>query len=596
MLVFSRIHVPGMKRAIRRFKLWQRCLTIARSILVLELALEGAALLYFFKGSGVAGLEIVRRYPGYVTILAVVATCALLHLVITRRIVRAVERRFSPAEYDEHRILFDFGQEALAATSLDQLYGSIVSKIKGALDCENLSIFVRDDATGDFVCRISSPDLQCASGVEGGATGTSKAALSGRAFVIKRLHHLTTPLVIEPGEFETWTRAFDTALRQVRESRELELRTLQAIKATLLLPIKIREQLVGIVSLGPRRAQHKYSPKDKEMLMSMAGQLAFVIENSKLAERMVIEENMRRELALAAEVQQGLLPSAPPYSAYVELAGFCLPARGVGGDYYDFISFGSEQVGVAVADVSGKGISAALVMSNVQAALRSQTMLSQSNGLQVGSLGELVSNINKLVCRSTASGTYVTFFYAQYDQRSHQLSYVNAGHNPPLLIRGGSQKRASSRSVQSLADHFEPAYGLFPFTMNGESWSRGDYGRVEERSIAAHRRAQPMNGASDCVKLTTGGPVIGLFDQSMYEQGVVELERGDLLIAYTDGVTESLNILDEEFGEENLQRVASLSADLSADKVRDRIVESVKLWATGTPQHDDLTFIVLKVK
>lgn len=584
-----------MKRAVRRFKVWRRYLTIARSILVLELALESAALLFFFKGSGIFGLETVRRYPGYMTILAVVTVAILLHLVVTRRIIHAVERHFSPAEYDEHRILFDFGQEALAATNLDQLYASIVSRIRCALDSENVSIFVRDDTTGDFVCRISSPDLQCSPGCKGETAGTSKAALSGRAFVIKRLLHLTTPLVIEPGELETWTRAFDTALSKVREARELELKTLLAIRATLLLPIKIREQLVGIVALGPRRAQHKYSPKDKEMLMSMAGQLAFVIENSKLAERMVVEENMRRELALAAEVQQGLLPSAAPSSAHVELAGFCLPARGVGGDYYDFISFESGQVGVAVADVSGKGVSAALVMSNVQAALRSQTMLSETNGSSGDSLGELVSNINKLVCRSTGSATFVTFFYAQFDQQTHRLSYVNAGHNPPLLIRA-SEKGANGRSVQRLVDDFEPAYGLFPFTMHGESWRRGDFGRVEEYSVSTHSRAHPINRADGCMKLITGGPVMGLFDQCSYEQGVVELESGDLLIAYTDGVTESLNILDEEFGEENLERVATSSAHLSADKVRDRIVESVKLWATGTPQHDDLTFIVLKVK
>jgi len=234
-------------------------------------------------------------------------------------------------------------------------------------------------------------------------------------------------------------------------------------------------------------------------------------------------------------------------------------------------------------------------MSNVQAALRSQTMLGETNGSSNGSLGELVSNINKLVCRSTGSATYVTFFYAQYDQQTHQLSYVNAGHNPPLLIRAG-EKGANGRSVQRLVDDFEPAYGLFPFTMHGESRRRVDFGRVDEYSVSTHRRAHPMNGANGCMTLTTGGPVIGLFDQSSYEQGVVKLERGDLLIAYTDGVTESLNILDEEFGEENLERVAVSSSHLSADNVRDRIVESVKLWATGTPQHDDLTFIVLKVK
>jgi sigma-B regulation protein RsbU (phosphoserine phosphatase) len=310
---------------------------------------------------------------------------------------------------------------------------------------------------------------------------------------------------------------------------------------------------------------------------------------------MVVEENMRRELALAAEVQQGLLPSAPPQSAHVELAGFCIPARGVGGDYYDFISFESGQVGVAVADVSGKGVSAALVMSNVQAALRSQTMLGETNGSSGDSLGELVSNINKLVCRSTGSATYVTFFYAQYDQQTHRLSYVNAGHNPPLLIRA-SENDAHGGNVRRLVDDFEPAYGHFPFSMHGESRRRGDFARVEEYSVSTHSRAHLLNGANGCTKLTTGGPVIGLFDQCSYEQGVVELERGDLLIAYTDGVTESLNILDEEFGEENLERVAISSAHLSADEVRDRLVESVKLWATGTPQHDDLTFIVLKVK
>src|SRR4051812_23167231 len=98
MRLVPRMHVPGMKRAIRRFKVWRRYLTIARSILVLELALEGAALLFFFKGRGSFGLEIVRRYPGYVTILTAVTLGIIIHLVLTRRVIRAVERRFSPAE------------------------------------------------------------------------------------------------------------------------------------------------------------------------------------------------------------------------------------------------------------------------------------------------------------------------------------------------------------------------------------------------------------------------------------------------------------------------------------------------------------------
>src|SRR5207244_1205410 len=180
------------------------------------------------------------------------------------------------------------------------------------------------------------------------------------AFVVKRLNHLMIPLVIELKDFEMWTKAFADAPREVREARTRERETLRQIKAHLLLQIKIKDQLVGILSLGPRRAGHEYSATDKEMLMAVATQLAFVIENSRLIERMVAEERLRRELALAAEVQQRLFPAFPPVSASLELSGFCQPARGVGGDYYDFIALGGQRIGIAVADVSGKGISAAL--------------------------------------------------------------------------------------------------------------------------------------------------------------------------------------------------------------------------------------------
>jgi sigma-B regulation protein RsbU (phosphoserine phosphatase) len=284
------------------------------------------------------------------------------------------------------------------------------------------------------------------------------------------------------------------------------------------------------------------------MLMSITGQLALVIENSKLVERMVEEESIRRELALAYEVQQSLFPAYPPASESLELSGLCQPARGVGGDYYDFLTFDNGQIGITVADVAGKGISAAHLMSIVQASLRSQVLANCANVSVAGSLANLVSAMNRLLCRSTGVSSYVTFFYAQFDARESKLTYVNAGHNPPFLIR----RR-----------------------------------RREEPSGAA---------ANDYLKLATGGAVIGVFEHFGYAEETLEMLSGDLLFAYTDGVTEALNLAGEEYGEERLLVELAAAMSSTADEIRDRIIGRLREWCAGARQHDDLTLVVLKIK
>jgi sigma-B regulation protein RsbU (phosphoserine phosphatase) len=242
---------------------------------------------------------------------------------------------------------------------------------------------------------------------------------------------------------------------------------------------------------------------------------------------------------LAAKVQQRLLPTAAPVSNAVELAGVCFPARGVGGDYYDFLPFDNEQIGIAVADVAGKGMSAALLMSTVQGSLRSQVMAHDAT--TQNTLAGLVANMNLLLCRATGGANYVTFFYAQFDERTRQLTYVNAGHNPPFVLR-------------------------------------------------------PQPGGSDWRKLSTGGLFIGAFDHLQYEQETIGLQPGDVLVAYTDGVTEAMNATDEEFGEDRLQAVLAEFALLSAEGIRAAVIERVRAWSAGAPQSDDLTFLVLKVR
>jgi sigma-B regulation protein RsbU (phosphoserine phosphatase) len=575
----------------RRWRQWRRHLTVARVALALEIILFVGVLLFALGAGRGALVDRFRQYTGWLMFTAALSFFGLLHLVGTRRLVRAVEKRFSPAEYDDRRILFDLGQEARSATSLDNLYDSIVQRIKEALEAEDVSIFVRDDETGDYAARViaQADKGDAPSGVR---PVKSLLTLERDAFIITRLKHLRTPLVLEPEEFETWERAFEAAPPEVRDARQRESDVLKRIKSTLLLQIKIKDQLIGILSVGRRRARHKYTAKDKEMLMSVAGELAFVIENARLIERMVSEEQLRRELQLAAEVQQGLLPSEPPSSEHLELSGFCRPARGIGGDYYDFLPLGSGQLGVAIADVAGKGISAALVMASVQSALHSHTMARGTAGAHSPTeLTDLVVSINRLLCRSTGAATYVTFFYAQFDERTKRLTYVNAGHNPPLLFC--AHEGRTERSTEKL---------LAAPNVTGDYFHTG--GVTEEVLMDALplQDSQPKirlvneKGTRGWLSLKAGGMVVGLFDPCLYEQETMQLQTGDMLVAYTDGVTEALNLAGEEFGEHRLQDAIARTSHLTADQARDLLVREIEEWCNGAPQHDDLTFLIMQVK
>lgn len=582
--------VRGTGRAVR-------LLSPARALLISEVIVVCGAVLFLLSGSRAAFVDAFGGRADITLLIASLVLLGVLHAVLKRCVVPVLDRRFAPETYDERHVLFDLGQAARAATNIDELYKLIVGKIEEALHVEDVSIFVRDDRSGDYVCRVSSShmtadeaDIWIKLANNKSQLAAESLTLARNSFVVKRLRNLGVPLGIEPRDIETWTRAFAAAAPAIREARKQECQTLQLIKTRLLLQIKRKDDLVGILSLGPRRAAQLFSAEDKRMLMSVAAQLAFIIENSKLVERMVEEERMRRELALASEVQQRLFPAHPPLSQSLDLSGYCQPARGVGGDYYDFLSFDNNQLGIAVADVAGKGIAAALLMSIVQASLRSQAM-SHSAGVQTErSLAELVSTMNHLLWRSTGESSYVTFFYAQFDERLRQLTYVNAGHNPPFLIRAKQVKqRAASKDHSSLTggSSRQP-------TRSHQVETGGGVAVLGDTIVKTV--CDDIDGRHCCTKLTTGGPVIGVFSDCFYEQETVQMESGDLLVAYTDGVTEALNKEGEEFGEVRLQETLAAITHLSADEVRDHVVEQVRAWCVDAPQHDDLTFIVLKVK
>jgi len=253
------------------------------------------------------------------------------------------------------------------------------------------------------------------------------------------------------------------------------------------------------------------------------------------------QERMRlqSELDIAREVQSRLFPQAAPKVPGLELYGVCKAARSVSGDYYDFLTLDEHRVALVLGDVSGKGISAALLMAAIQSALRAQFYNGVAPDRRLNpsqlSASQVVDRLNRQLYENTPPEKYVTFFFAVYDARTRKLTYTNAGHLPPLLFRGDKMER-----------------------------------------------------------LEAGGTVVGLFPHCPYEEGEVQLQPADVLLAYTDGITEPENIYGEEFGEARVLEVMRGVLRASPQALAEEVYRSVQEW-TGSPDlYDDMTLVLAR--
>jgi len=355
-------------------------------------------------------------------------------------------------------------------------------------------------------------------------------SLSARGFLLNQLKNYPHPIALTGGDFEAWARWS----REFRPEHVAEIERLRNTGARVAVPLRTKNEIVGVLLLGPPDGRESYTAAEKHVLSTSAEVFALMIENARLNERALEQEKLRRDLELAAEVQRRLLPPEPPRSGVATLAAFSLPARTVGGDYYDFLDLGGERIGIAVADVAGKGIAAALLMSVVQASLR---VIAAEKTVP---LTQLASRMNRFLYRSTGTSKYATFFYAQLEDRGRRLRYVNAGHNPPYVVR----RTGSSVEV---------------------------------------------------TELTAGGTVLGLFPEIKYGEEEIDLRPADLLVAFTDGVTEALNVEGEEFGEERLKDLLRGAAGAPAAEISSVLENRMREWIGAAEQHDDLTFVVVTV-
>jgi phosphoserine phosphatase RsbU/P len=490
---------------------------------------------------------------------------AFLFLVMqlggTRRLSAWIDRKFFREVYSAEQVLSELSEQAGRFTETRPLLETITRRIAATLHVSQIGVL-----------------LQCAGGYcldqAIGAPADNGTSLPTTSLCIRKLRHEKLPLTVYHDDPDGWLML----------ASESEQQALKRLSAEVLLPLPGRSELVGVMALGPKRSEAPYSRSDLALLRSVAVQTGLAIENShlfsKLAAEAALRERANREMEIAREVQQRMFPQTFPSIRGADIAGNCRPALGIGGDYYDFIALGradvgaaqiSSRLGIAIGDVSGKGISAALLMASLRASLRGQTL----TGFD---LAHLVRNVNLQLYDSSDSNRYATFFFAQYDPSTRQLTYVNAGHNAPVILRPAAASAGTDVS---------------PGSRQSSRRSEAEEAAACDASVI---RTLETAGNATCeiFRLEEGGPAVGLLPEASYEQCVLTMRPGDVLIGYTDGITEAMNPKDEEWGEDRMIAKAISCAQLPAQQMLESLFDAADAFASGAPQHDDMTLVLMK--
>jgi len=301
------------------------------------------------------------------------------------------------------------------------------------------------------------------------------------------------------------------------------------VRSVLSVPLMLKGRTIGLLSVFNKRTDRGFTDTDARLLGIIATQSAQVIEHARLFVEEQTLKLMQEEMKLAYKIQMDLLPKEPPRLSGYDIAGVSIPAKAVGGDYFDFVPLSERTIAFCLGDVSGKGMPAALLMANLQATLRGQIMIDASPKT-------CLNRTNALIYRSTDAEKFVTLFYGILDGGTHELTYSNAGHNYPLLLKAGE----------------------IP------------------------------------VRLELSGLILGCLEDYSYTEGAIRLDAGDALLVYSDGITESINGNEEEFGEEKLADILRRNSADTATQLIDRIVSAVRAHAGESSQMDDMTLLVIR--
>jgi len=316
-----------------------------------------------------------------------------------------------------------------------------------------------------------------------------------------------------------------------KEQIALMFPSLFAMGIEVIVPMQIQAKTKGLIILGKRINNVDYTDADIEFIYSVGSLAIISMENRRLFKEALEKQKLEEELDLAREIQRNLLPQKVPSYNSFDIAALNISSKQVGGDYYDLIELDKNDCVVAVADVSGKGVPASLLMANMQAFL--QVICRQNIPLE-----EATGLINDLISSNTSDGRFITFFWGILNDIDKTFNYVNAGHNPPLLVRDGK-----------------------------------------------------------IIKLEIGGMILGVMKTLMpYKSESIQLQKDDVLIMFTDGISEAMNRKGEEFSDERLEKFAKEIVNESANNILNKIQTEVQKFTDGANQSDDITLVVVKVK
>ena len=431
-----------------------------------------------------------------------------------------IDRRFFRDAYNAEQILEALSEEVRSIVERKPLLERVATRISESLHIPRVAVLLEEGSLYRPAFALGYPGALDADLAESGAT-------------IQRLKRDAAPERVYLDDEDSWVNQAESGLTDDERGK------LASLESQVLIPLALKEKLLGIISLGQKRSEAPYSTTDLRLLKSVAMQTALALSNAELTSAIATEvaqrEKLNREIEIAREVQERLFPQRLPEIAGLDYFGRCRTALAVGGDYYDFLALPEGKLGIALGDVSGKGIAAALTMASLQASLRSDAMRSGDD------LGAMIARVNRMVYDASTEDRYATLFYAQYDPAARRLTYVNAGHCPPILMRHAPS------------------------------------GRVTERLDQA------------------GGTVVGLLPEFEYEQASVSLSPGDLLVIYTDGFSEAMSPSLEEWGDKRLLEAVACCDGLPAGEVITRVMSAADSFASGAPQSDDMTLVVLRV-
>jgi phosphoserine phosphatase RsbU/P len=474
----------------------------------------------------IASLIIALRSPSLtprsaVEIAVLAGLLLLLRSQYTKNLSSWLDRKFFREAYNSEQLLAELSHRVRRYNESGPMLEMVLKSLAETLHIDKIAVLLRGG---------KNLQLQQAIGITmDGFPENGPIQLPMNSTTVRNLMRINTPVQLYRENPDGWLLLASGSEREMLDSMSTEL----------LLPLPGRDQLMGLMTLGPKRSEEPYTPTDLRLLESVATQTGLALEIGNLARSLANEatqrERIHREIEVAREVQERLFPQEFPIIDGVSLAGHCRPQQGVGGDYYDSFLLDDGRMGLAIGDVSGKGISAALLMASLRASLRGMTLDAPSD------LATMMEKVNRLVYEASATNRYATFFFATFDIQTRELIYVNAGHNAPFLVR-----------------------------RNRETF------HVE--------------------RLEAGGPVVGLLPFAKYEEQRCVLQPGDLLLAYTDGISEAMTEHEEEWGEDRMLAAAETLPDGNAQHVLEHLFTEADRFTGNAPQFDDMTLLVLKLQ